>query len=294
MTGTSTAAAARSSRLRYRVRAGVLLGDGREVGRAPRRSSRRRRRRGARSRRPRARSCSSNSENSTIAPTPASARRRTPSRCSTSGDADATSGLRSARPMYRVESSISRSLRASAGKSLRAARGHLLVGLPALVDRLLGEPEQPLGLGRVGVRQRAEAQLAVAVVGERHPRPRRVEQERVAAGRAHHGVVADQRPVPARDRAVLLVEPVAHVDAVRDAVAVGDHQRRAVVGLGLAEGASASAAGRRPSRPARRRRCRRRSPAARGPSWASVLPAAANLATAPSGVALDICPPVFE
>jgi hypothetical protein len=27
---------------------------------------------------------------------------------------------------------------------------------------------------------------------------------------------------------------------------------------------------------------------------AVVLPAAANLATAPSGVAFDICPPVFE
>ena len=44
--------------------------------------------------------------------------------------------------------------------------------------------------------------------------------------------------------------------AVRDAVAVGDHQRRPVVGLGLAERRAASAAGRRPSRPARRRRCR--------------------------------------
>ena len=54
---------------------------------------------------------------------------------------------------------------------------------------------------------------------------------------AQHRVVADQRPVAAGHGAVLLAEPVAHLDAVRDAVAVGDHQRRAVVGLGLAEGA---------------------------------------------------------
>ena len=39
----------------------------------------------------------------------------------------------------------------------------------------------------------------------------------------------------ARDGLVLLVEPVSHVDPLPDAVAVGDQQRRPVVGLGLAE-----------------------------------------------------------
>ena len=158
---------------------------------------------------------------------------------------------------------------ASVGReAVRAAGRHLLVDLPALGDGLLGQPVQAFGLGRVGVRQRAVAQLAVGVVGQRDARPRRVEQERVAAGRAHHRVVADQRPVPAGDRAVLLVEPVAHLDAVRDAVAVGDHQRRPVVGLGLAERLQRLLRDRRPSRPGRRRRCRRRSPAARGLSSA--------------------------
>ena len=38
-------------------------------------------------------------------------------------------------------------------------------------------------------------------------------------------------------RAVLLVQPFAHVVSVRDAVAIGNDQRRPVVGLGLAEGA---------------------------------------------------------
>ena len=54
-------------------------------------------------------------------------------------------------------------------------------------------------------------------------------------GGAQFRVVADQRPVPAGHRPVLLVHPLAHVDAVRDAVAVGDHQRRPVVGLRLAQ-----------------------------------------------------------
>ena len=58
----------------------------------------------------------------------------------------------------------------------------------------------------------------------------------IAAGRADDRVVADERPVAARHGAVLLVEALLHVDAVRDAVAVGEDQRRAVVGLGLAEG----------------------------------------------------------
>jgi len=44
------------------------------------------------------RSCSSNSECSTIAPTPASASHRMPSTVCDSGDMEATSGLRSSRP----------------------------------------------------------------------------------------------------------------------------------------------------------------------------------------------------
>ena len=56
------------------------------------------------------------------------------------------------------------------------------------------------------------------------------------AGVTRHRVIADQRPVPAGHGPILLVEPLAHVDAVRDAVAVGDDQRGPVVGLRLAEG----------------------------------------------------------
>ena len=50
-------------------------------------------------------------------------------------------------------------------------------------------------------------------------------------------IVPHQRPVPGVDRAILLVEALAHVDAVGDAVAVGDDQGRPVVRLSLAEGA---------------------------------------------------------
>ena len=118
-----------------------------------------------------------------------------------------------------------------------AAGCHLFVDVPALSDGLLGQGVQAFGLGRVGVRERAVAQLAARVVGQRDARPRRVEQERVAARCTQHRVVPDQRPVPAGHGAGLLVEPTSHLDAVGDAVAVGDHQRWPVVGLRLAEGA---------------------------------------------------------
>ena len=64
--------------------------------------------------------------------------------------------------------------------------------------------------------------------------------------------------------------------AVRDAVAVGDHQRRARRRPRPRGTPSASAAGRRPSRPGPRTRCRRPSPAGQGPWWHR-LPAGGEL-----------------
>ena len=48
-------------------------------------------------------------------------------------------------------------------------------------------------------------------------------------------VVAEERPVAGLHGGLLLVHAVAQVVAVGDAVAVGDDERRPVVGLGLAE-----------------------------------------------------------
>ena len=42
--------------------------------------------------------------------------------------------------------------------------------------------------------------------------------------------------MPELHRQLLLVEALAHVDAVGDAVAVGDDQRGAIVGVGFEEG----------------------------------------------------------
>jgi hypothetical protein len=99
--------------------------------------------------------------------------------------------------------------------------------------------------------------------------------------------------VPALHRQVLLPVVVGQVDAVGNAGTVGDDQRRPGVRLGLEEGLQ-----------------HLRVLGAVGHVrhvdvgvlhgqqgqvlLATALPAAENLATAPRGVALEVCPPVLE
>ena len=119
---------------------------------------------------------------------------------------------------------------------LRSARSHVFVDLPALVDRLLRQREKPFGLVRIGVGEAAVAQLAVAIVGKREAGAVGIQQEWRRACGAQHRVVSNQRPVSAGHRTVLLVEAITQLEAMCDAVAVGDHDRRPVVGFGLPEG----------------------------------------------------------
>ena len=84
-------------------------------------------------------------------------------------------------------------------------------------------------------RQTAIAQFVVGVVFERDGRARRIEAERRLAGVAHRRIEAEQRPVAAGGRQVLLPHAVAQIEAVGDAMAVGEDQRRPGPGLGLAE-----------------------------------------------------------
>ncbi len=107
---------------------------------------------------------------------------------------------------------------------LGGARSHVFVGVPALIDRLLRQPEKPFGLVRIGVSQTPEAQLAVAIVGKGEAGPVGIQQEWRVVGGAQHRVVSDQRPVPAGDRTVLLVKAITQLEAVCDAVTVGDHE----------------------------------------------------------------------
>ena len=149
-----------------RARAGSGSGAGRARPRRPpgsrratRRRPRRRRRRRARSRPTRAAAAPRTASRGRRRRRPrrrAGARRRASARAARprrrAGCAGAGPGSRSTGP--------SASSAPAATKSLRAAGRHLLVGVPALRDRLLGEAVQALGLGRVGARERAVTQLA--------------------------------------------------------------------------------------------------------------------------------------
>jgi hypothetical protein len=93
-----------------------------------------------------------------------------------------------------------------------------------LALRRVGELPEPL---RVEPLDHAEARLGGHVVAHLLARRTRVELERRQAALDAARIEAVERPHPAADRLLLLVEPVAQVVAVRDAVAVGDHERRA-------------------------------------------------------------------
>ena len=110
--------------------------------------------------------------------------------------------------------------------------GKLPVVPPALVDVGLGELHEELGAGRVGAAQYGVAGLAHDELAHRQRRLLGVEVERLARG-ALGGLVAVEVPVAAAHRVFHVRHRLGHVDAVRDARAVGDHERRSRPGFGF-------------------------------------------------------------
>src|SRR5690242_5039500 len=110
-------------------------------------------------------------------------------------------------------------------EALPTTGGELLV-LPIFLEyHLLGLGKQPPCRIRMRSAEGAIAQLVERIVREGDRWPRRIEPERPLADRAHHGIEAKERPVPARDGETLLAHPVAEVESVRDAVAIGEDER---------------------------------------------------------------------
>ena len=101
----------------------------------------------------------------------------------------------------------------------------LLVVAPALVGVGLRQRRELGGPFRVGALEDGEARLGGHEVADRDRRRLRVELERLAALDLG-GLEAVQRPVAALDRVLLVGHRLAHVDAVGDAGAVGDDERR--------------------------------------------------------------------
>ena len=118
--------------------------------------------------------------------------------------------------------------------TVRCIAGELLVVAPPLVDVGLEQARQLAGPGRVGALEDGEARLGRDEVAHRDRRRLRVELERLAVVDLAR-MEAVQRPVAALHRVLLMGHRLRHVDAVRDAGAVGDDERRARPGVGLQE-----------------------------------------------------------
>ena len=89
---------------------------------------------------------------------------------------------------------------------------------------------------RVALREHGVARLLVGILFERDARRFGVELKRVLPCKTQGRIVAHQRPVTGKHGILLLVQPETQVISVRDAVTVGDDERRAVVRLGFLKG----------------------------------------------------------
>src|SRR5437764_12589732 len=112
---------------------------------------------------------------------------------------------------------------------------HQLVLPPAFVDGCLRLAEQELRRVGVALLKHPVARLGVDVVLQGNLRVARNELERVLSFDGARRVEAVERPTARLDRELLLAHPQRHVNAVRDALAVGDDERRAVVRLRFEE-----------------------------------------------------------
>ena len=129
------------------------------------------------------------------------------------------------------------------GRNLLPSRAaKVLIDAIALVDGGLGLAHHLGGGLAVAMGEHGVAQLVIGEIFQLQPRPRRVEAERVAAALPERGIVAEQRPVAGGRGAGLLLHAKAQIVAVGDAVRIGQHQRRARIGLGLAQRTSACSA----------------------------------------------------
>src|SRR5271165_4881329 len=103
-------------------------------------------------------------------------------------------------------------------------RRQVLIDAIALVRRRLRLPQQRRRFLGPRLRERPEAELAVCRVFDAQSRARAVEAEGVHVSLTQRRVEAEERPVPAGDRAVLLVHPVAQIEPMRDAMTVSEDE----------------------------------------------------------------------
>ena len=113
--------------------------------------------------------------------------------------------------------------------------GQVLVVPPAVVDVFLRELQQTLGGFRIAVGEHGVTGFVVDVFLQRQRRRPRIQLHGILAQLRQVWIIAVQRPVAGLHRGFLLIHPVHQVIAVGDAVAVSDDDGRPVVGVGFQE-----------------------------------------------------------
>ena len=111
----------------------------------------------------------------------------------------------------------------------------LVVVSQTFVDILLGQCEEVFGEFGLGAHEEVEAGFLHCEILERHGRGFGVEVEGLAVGIGRR-LEAVHWPVAAFDGVFDAILGVGHVDAVRDAGAISDDERRAFVFFGFLEG----------------------------------------------------------
>src|SRR6516165_10846499 len=108
-------------------------------------------------------------------------------------------------------------------KPAAVARREVLVLAVFLGDHSLCHGEQRFRFLRFRRLQRGVTNLVIRIVLEGNGGTRRIEAERVFTNVTHCRIVADERPIAAGYGEVLLLHAEAHIDAMGDAMAVGEN-----------------------------------------------------------------------
>ena len=101
---------------------------------------------------------------------------------------------------------------------------------------MLCQSPQPLGVFWLALGEHLEARLLQQVVLDFAGRSARIERQRIFASCTTLGAVAIQQPLTRFNRNLLIGHGRGHVDAVSDAMRVGNDDARPVVGFRFQEG----------------------------------------------------------
>src|SRR5581483_4745047 len=113
---------------------------------------------------------------------------------------------------------------------------HLLILLPAILHVVFGLLHQLFSALLVALQQHAIARFVVGILFQGQCWRFGIEDKGIFALFFQCGVIAIQRPVGTLDGKLLLLEPLVHLNAMRNTMTIGNDQRGTIVGFCFQEG----------------------------------------------------------